>query len=34
MDVIDKAILKINPEGKFCEIEAQGRKFTSFIKFK
>jgi len=34
MEVIDKAILKINSEGKYCEIEAQGRTFTSFLKFK
>ena len=31
--VIDKAILKINPQGKECVIEAQGRVFTSFLKF-
>ncbi|MFX0033949.1 MAG: hypothetical protein ACFE9P_14925 [Candidatus Hermodarchaeota archaeon] len=34
IDVIDSAILKINPEGKECIIEAQGRKFTASLKFK
>ncbi len=34
IEIIDKAILKINPQGKECIIEAQGRKFTSFLKFK
>ncbi len=34
IEIIDKAILKISPQGKECIIEAQGRKFTSFIKFK
>ncbi|MFX1476858.1 MAG: hypothetical protein ACFFCI_01885 [Promethearchaeota archaeon] len=34
IEIIDRAILKINSEGKFCEIEAQERKFTSFLKFK
>ena len=33
MEVIDIAILKINSKGKECIIEAQGRKFTSFLKF-
>ncbi|MFW9873315.1 MAG: hypothetical protein ACFFG0_09450 [Candidatus Thorarchaeota archaeon] len=33
IEIIDKAILKINPQGKECIIEAQGRKFTSFRKF-
>lgn len=33
IEVIDKAILKITPQGKECIIEAQGRKFTSFLKF-
>jgi len=33
IEVIDKAILKINPQGKECVIEAQGRTFTSFLKF-
>lgn len=31
--VIDKAVLKINPQGKECIIEAKGRKFTSSLKF-
>jgi len=34
IEVIDKAILKINPMGKECVIEAQGRRFTSFINYK
>ncbi|MHA2050014.1 MAG: hypothetical protein ACW986_10390 [Promethearchaeota archaeon] len=29
INLINKAILKISPEGKFCIIEAGGRKFTS-----
>ena len=33
IEVIDKAILKITPQGKECIIEAQGRKFTSYLKF-
>ena len=33
IEVIDKAVLKINPQGKECVIEAQGRTFTSFLKF-
>ncbi|NHJ22371.1 MAG: hypothetical protein EAX91_15605 [Candidatus Lokiarchaeota archaeon] len=33
MEVIDKAILKITPNGKECIIEAQGRTFHSFLKF-
>jgi hypothetical protein len=33
LEVIDKAILRINPLGKECIIEAQGRKFRSFLKF-
>jgi len=33
IEIIDKAILKINSKGKECIIEAQGRKFTSFLKF-
>lgn len=33
IEVIDKAILKINPQGKECIIEAQGRTFTSSLKF-
>ncbi|MFW9878138.1 MAG: hypothetical protein ACFFG0_34085 [Candidatus Thorarchaeota archaeon] len=28
-EVIDKAILTINPKGKFCVIEARGRQFRS-----
>lgn len=34
LDVIDKAVLKISSQGKECVIEAQGRTFTSFLKFK
>jgi hypothetical protein len=34
LEIIDKAILKISPQGKECIIEAQGRKFSSFLKFK
>ena len=33
IEIIDTAILKINSKGKECIIEAQGRKFTSFLKF-
>ncbi len=33
IEIIYTAILKINPQGKKCHIEAQGRKFTSFLKF-
>jgi hypothetical protein len=33
IEVIEKAILKIGPKGKECIIEAQGRKFTSILKF-
>ncbi len=33
IEVIDKAILKISPQGKECLIDAQGRKFSSFLKF-
>ena len=33
IEIIKQAVLKINPEGKECIIEAQGRKFTSFLKF-
>ena len=33
IEVIDKAILKLGPKGKKCIIEAQGRSFTSFLKF-
>ena len=33
IEIIDKAVLKINPSGKECVIEAQGRKFTSSLKF-
>lgn len=33
IEIIDQAILKINSKGKECFIEAQGRKFTSFLKF-
>jgi hypothetical protein len=33
IEIIDSAILKINPQGKQCEVEAQGRKFKSSLKF-
>ena len=33
IEVIDQAVLKLNSQGKKCVIEAQGRKFTSFLKF-
>jgi len=33
IEIIDRAVLKISPVGKKCVIEAQGRKFTSFLKF-
>ena len=33
LEVIDRAVLKINPQGKECIIEAQGRKFRSYLKF-
>ncbi|MFX1596789.1 MAG: hypothetical protein ACFFBK_12080 [Promethearchaeota archaeon] len=33
IDIIDSAILKINPQGKECIIKAQGRTFSSFTKF-
>ncbi|MFX1499623.1 MAG: hypothetical protein ACFFDH_01510 [Promethearchaeota archaeon] len=31
--IMDEAILKINSKGKECFIKAQGRTFTSFLKF-
>ena len=34
LDVIDKAILIINPEGKKCIIISQGREFRAELKFK
>ena len=34
LDVIDKAILKINPEGKNCIILSQEREFRAELKFK
>lgn len=34
IEVIEKAVLKISPEGKECIIEAQGRQFSSSISFK
>ena len=34
LDVIDKAILKINHEGKKCIIISQGREFKAELKFK
>ncbi len=33
LEVIDQAVLKINPKGKECIIKAQGREFSSFLKF-
>ncbi len=33
IDIIDSAILKINPQGKECIIKAQGRTFSSSLKF-
>ena len=33
IEIIENAILKINSQGKECIIEAQGRIFTSFLKF-
>jgi hypothetical protein len=33
IELIDKAILKINPQGKECIIEAQGCTFSSFLKY-
>ena len=33
IEIIDRAILKINNKGKECIIEAQGRTFASFLKF-
>jgi len=33
IDVIDKAIIKINPEGKECIIQAQEREFKSKVKY-
>ena len=34
IDIIDKAIINITPEGKECIIEAKGRIFTAKIYFK
>lgn len=34
LDVIDKAILKISPNGKKCIIHAQGREFKASVSFK
>ena len=34
IEVIDKAIIKLSAEEKRCIIQAQGREFTSFIKYK
>ena len=34
LDVIDKAVLIINPEGKKCIIISQGREFRAELKFK
>jgi hypothetical protein len=33
IDIIDKAILTINSQGKTCIIKAQGRTFSSNLKF-
>lgn len=34
IEVIDKAIIKLSPKEKKCIIQAQGREFTSFIRYK
>jgi hypothetical protein len=34
LDVIDKAILKITPQGKECIIISQGREFRANLKYK
>lgn len=34
IEVIDKAIIKLSPKEKICIIQAQGREFTSFIRYK
>jgi len=34
LDLIDKAILKITPNGKGSIIQAQGREFKAFVSFK
>ena len=34
LNVIDKAMLKISPNGKECIIHAQGREFKAFVSFK
>lgn len=34
IEVIDKAILNITPEKKECIIEAQGRKFSAYVRYK
>jgi len=34
IEVIDKAIIKLSPKEKRCIIQAQGREFTSFIRYK
>ena len=33
IEVINKAIIKLTPKEKKCIIEAQGREFTSFIRY-
>ena len=33
IEIIDKATLKITPNGKECVIESQGRTFSSYQKF-
>ena len=33
IEIIQKAILRITPKGKECIIEAQGKKFSSFLEF-
>jgi len=33
IEVIDKAIIKLSPKEKRCIIQAQGREFTSFIRY-
>ena len=34
IEAIDKAIIKLSPEGKKCIIQAKGREFSSFIRYK
>jgi hypothetical protein len=34
IEVIDKAVIKLSPQEKRCIIQAQGREFSSFIRYK